>query len=121
MIYELSRWLHIISMISLLGGLLVYQLGLSTPTRIDAADIRGVTRLWNILITIGLIAGAIMYYRSSGWRMGAHFNGVIGLKFAILITVGGLLAVARRRTFADGIRWLAIVLLLIASAAAFTL
>ncbi|MCO5043996.1 MAG: hypothetical protein M9935_01765 [Kiritimatiellae bacterium] len=119
--YELLRWLHIVCMIGLLGGFLVYQLGLSYPSRIDAADLRGVTRVWNILLLGGLITGLSMYAQVKGHTLGPHFNGVIAVKFSILIAVGGLLALAKRRSRGDGLRWLSIALLLVASLAAFTL
>ncbi len=119
--YELLRWLHIVCMIGLLGGMLVYQLGLSYPSRIDAADLRGVTRVWNILLLGGLITGLSMYAQVKGHTLGPHFNGVIAVKFSILIAVGGLLALAKRRSRSDGLRWISIALLLVASLAAFTL
>jgi len=119
--YELLRWLHIVCMIGLLGGMLVYQLGLSYPSRIDAADLRGVTQVWNILLLGGLITGLSMYAQVKGHTLGPHFNGVIAVKFSILIAVGGLLALAKRRSRSDGLRWISIALLLVASLAAFTL
>lgn len=120
--FTFLRWVHIVSVIGLFGGLLVFQLGISTPTRMDAADLRGATRLWNILLAIGLVAGALMYLLSQGFSMGGHYNGIIGLKFVILLAVGGLLAAARRNPArGDGLRWWCILLLLIASLSAFTL
>ncbi|MCZ7593276.1 MAG: hypothetical protein M5U15_14575 [Kiritimatiellae bacterium] len=120
--YIILRWVHILSMIGLLGGLLVYQFGLSTPTRMDAADLRGSTRFWNILITIGLASGIWLYLRARGYEMRGHFNGIIAMKFIILIIVGGLLAAARKNPArGDVIRWWCILLLLIASFSAFTL
>lgn len=120
--YTILRWLHILCMISLLGGLLAFQFGLSTPSRMDAADLRGVTRFWNILITIGLLSGIGLYLNMRGYEMRGHFNGVIGMKFIILVIVGGLLAAARRNPAkGDAFRWWCVLLLLIASFSAFTL
>lgn len=120
--YELLRWLHVLCMVGLLGGLVVFQLGLSTSARMDAANLRGATRLWNILLGVGLLAAVLMYGMVKGHTMGGHYNGVIGLKFIVLLAVGGLLPVAKKRAGGgDGLRWLCIVLLLVASLTAFTI
>ncbi|HMP75812.1 MAG TPA: hypothetical protein PKE12_05900 [Kiritimatiellia bacterium] len=120
--YEILRWLHVICMAGLLGGLLLFQLGLSTASRMDAATLRGATRLWNILLGIGLLAAVLMYGMVKGHTLGGHYNGVIGLKFIVLFAVGGLLPVAKKRASGgDGLRWLCIVLLLVASLSAFTI
>lgn len=120
--YELLRWAHVVCMVGLLGGLLVYQLGLSTAARADAATLRSATRFWNILLGLGLLFGALMYGMAKGHTLGGHYNGVVGLKFAVLLVVGGLLPVAKRGgTRADGLRWICILLMLAASFTAFTL
>ena len=120
--YEILRWLHVVCMVGLLGGLLVYQLGLSTSSRVDASTLRSATRLFNILLGLGLLFGALMYGSIKGHTMGAHFNGVVGLKFAVLFAVGALLPIAKKRgNNGDGLRWICIVLLLVASLSAFTL
>ncbi len=120
--YELLRWAHVTCMVGLLGGLLVYQIGLSTAARADAATLRSATRLWNILLGLGLLLGALMYGKVNGHTLGGHFNGVVGFKFLVLLAVGGLLPVARRGgARADGIRRICILLLLAASFSAFTL
>lgn len=119
--YELLRWIHVLCMVGLLGGLLVFQLGLSTSACMDAASIRGATRLWNILLAIGLLSAALMYGIARGHTMGGHYNGVIGLKLIILLAVGGLISASRRSARGDGLRWLCIFLLLLASFTAFTI
>ncbi len=119
--YEILRWAHVVCMVGLLGGLLVYQFGLSTAARSDAATLRGATRLWNLLLLLGLLFGALMYGMARGHTLGGHYNGVVGLKFIILLAVGGLLPVAKRKPDAGGIRLLCILLLLVASFTGFSL
>lgn len=119
--YELLRWIHILCMIGLMGGLLVFQLGLSTSARMDAANLRGAVRLWNILLGIGLLTAALMYGMVRGHMMGGHYNGVIGLKLVILLIVGGLLPVSKRSAAGDRLRWICILLLFAASFMAFTI
>lgn len=119
--YELLRWIHILCMVGLLGGLLVFQIGLSTTARMDAANLRGAIRLWNILLGIGLLSAVLMYLKVNGHTMGGHYNGVIGLKFIILLAVGGLLPATKRSEKADGLRWSCILLLILASFTAFTI
>lgn len=119
--YDILRWIHILCMVGLFGGLLLFQLGLSTPTRMDAADLRGSTRLWNIMLGVEFIAGGLMYGIAKGHTLGGHYNGVIIVKFVILLAVGGLLAAAKRSANGDRLRWLCIGLLLLASFSAFSL
>jgi hypothetical protein len=119
--YELLRWIHILCMMGLLGGLLVFQLGLSTSARMDAANLRGAVRVWNILLGAGLLAAILMYGLARGHTLGGHYNGVIGLKLVILLAVGALLPKTQRSEKGDRMRWLCILMLLIASFAAFTI
>ena len=117
----LVTWLHLLCMIGLLGGLLLVQLGLPPAVRNDPALARRITRLLSILLGLGLLAGLIAYGLRQGHRLGGHFNGVIGLKFAILLAVGGLLPLSRKPGRGDLVRWIAIALLALASLAARTL
>jgi hypothetical protein len=108
-------------MIGLLGGLLVYQLGLSTAVRMDTASLFRTVRLWNILLSIGLLSALLMYMMARGHTLGGHYNGVIGLKLLALIAVGALLPMTRRSEKGDRLRWICILLLLLASFSAFTI
>lgn len=118
--YTIVRWLHVLSMVGLSGGVLVIQCAIPRAERRDEW-LRKAVRLWNILLLIGLLAGVLMYGLARGHTLGAHYNGVVGLKFIILLAVGALLPLSLKSAHGDRLRWLALSLILAASFAAITL
>lgn len=116
-----ATWIHVLCMVGLFGGLLVVQLALPAQVRNDADIARRITRLLSILLGIGLLAGLASYGLKQGHLMGGHFNGVIGLKFVILLMVGGLLPLTRKEGRGDRVRWILLALLAFAVLSALTL
>lgn len=116
-----ATWIHVLCMVGLFGGLLVVQLALPAQVRNDADIARRITRLLSILLGVGLLAGLAGYGLKQGHLMGGHFNGVIGLKFFILLIVGGLLPLSRKPGRGDRVRWIALALMAFAVLSALTL
>ena len=116
-----ATWIHVLCMVGLFGGLLVVQLALPAQVRNDADIARRITRLLSILLGVGLLAGLAGYGLKQGHLMGGHFNGVIGLKFFILLIVGGLLPLSRKPGRGDRARWIALALMAFAVLSALTL
>ena len=114
----LAKWMHVLSMAGVFGGLLLVQLGLPSSVRKDPVASRRMTRVLSVLLLVGLLAGAPCYGLLHGHRQGSHFNGVIGFKFAVLLLVGGLLPMSRKVGNGDAIRWISILLLATAALAA---
>lgn len=116
-----ATWIHVLCMVGLFGGLLVVQLALPAQVRNDADIARRITRLLSILLGIGLLAGLASYGLKQGHLMGGHFNSVIGLKFVILLMVGGLLPLTRKEGRGDRVRRILLALLAFAVLSALTL
>ena len=113
----LLKWIHLLSVLGTFGGLLAIRFGLPASVRNQDAVARGSARLLNILLGVGLLAGLSLYFLKHGMAMGPHYNGVIGLKFVILIAVGGLIPMSKKPGKGDAFRTIAIVLLAIAALA----
>ena len=116
-----ATWIHVLCMVGVFGGLLLVQLALPAAVRNEASTARRITRFLSILLGVGLLAGLAGYGLKQGHLMGGHFNGVIGLKFALLLVVGGLLPLSRREGRGDRVRWVALVVMAFAVWAALTL
>ena len=116
-----TTWIHVLCMVGVLGGLLLVQLALPATVRNEPATARRITRVLSILLGMGLLAGLAGYGLKHGHLMGGHFNGVIGLKFALLLVVGGLLPLSRKEGRGDTIRWIALVLMALSVLSALTL
>jgi hypothetical protein len=116
-----ATWLHVLCMVGLFGGLLIVQLALPAAVRNDSTIARRITRVLSILLGLGLLAGLAGYGLKQGHLMGGHFNGVIGLKFVILLIVGGLLPLTRKEGRGDRVRWIVLALLAFAVLSALTL
>jgi hypothetical protein len=114
----LVKWIHVLSMIGVFGGLLIIQLGLPPAVSAEAATARRMTRILSLLLGLGLLAGVAAYGLKHGHLLGPHFNGVIGFKFALLVAVGGLLPLTRKEGVGPTIRWIAIILLAMSALAA---
>ena len=115
------KWIHVVSVLGVLGGLLVVQLGLPAPVRHDPTHLRRITRVLSLLLALGLLAGVALYGMRQGHLMRAPFNAVIGFKFLVLLAVGGLLPLSRKAGWGDRLRWIAIAGLVLASLSAYTL
>ena len=113
----LLKWIHLLCVLGTFGGLLAVRFGLPSTIRNSDEVARGSARLFNILIGVGLLAGLSIYFLKQGMAMGPHYNGVIGLKFVILVAVGGLIPMSKKPGKGDASRTIAIVLLAIAALA----
>lgn len=112
---HLLLWLHIISMVSIIGVLLGTQLCVEREVRNQAEPSRKVARLANVLLAIGLVAALVYYSLSGGHAKGPHYNGVIGVKFVFLLASGAVIGISKKTDKGDTLRWVAIALLLLAS------
>ena len=108
-------WVHLLCMVGAFGALLFAQLGLPAEVRRQEAVARGLSRLVNILIGVGLLAGAGLYGLKKGHLMGDHYNGVIGMKFGLLLAIGALVGMSKKPERGDAFRKLACALLAVAA------
>jgi hypothetical protein len=115
------KWIHVLCMVGTFGGLLVMQAGLPAAVRNSDEVARGAARLFNILIGVGLLAAVAQYGMMKGHLLGAHFNGVIGMKFTILVIVGALIPMSKKPGKGDLFRTISLVLLAIAALAGSTI
>ena len=118
---DLVLWLHLLCMVGVFGGLVVLQLGTPAPWRQDAEGVRPALKWLNLRLGVGLLAGLLLYGMTQGHHRGAHFNGVIGFKFVMLLGAGALLGMSRRSAKGDALRWIAAVLLAVAALAGISL
>jgi cytochrome bd-type quinol oxidase subunit 2 len=112
---SLLLWLHIVSMVSIIGLLLGTQLCMEREFRNHAEPSRKVARLANILLGVGLLAALAYYALTDGHSKGPHYNGVIGVKFVFLLGAGAVIGISKKTDKGDGLRWVAIGLMLLAS------
>ncbi len=112
---SLVLWLHILCMISVIGTLLSTQLCTEVSYRNSSAPSRAIARLANILLGIGFLAGISYYLLIDGMTRGAHYNGVVGMKFIFLLGAGALVGISKRTDRGDTLRWTALTLLVLAS------
>lgn len=115
MIVQLLIWIHLICMVGAFGGLLLCQFALPADVRRQDAVARGASRVLNLLIGVGLLAGAAIYGLKKGQLMGPHYNAVIGVKFGLLLAVGALVGMSKKPERGDVMRNLACVLLALAA------
>jgi hypothetical protein len=119
------KWVHLLAVLGVFGGLLVYQLGLPAGVRNEPANARRAGLVLNILLLAGLLAGLFLFMQlMPGYRgtpAAGHFHGVIGFKLLVLLAVGGLLPMSRKSGRGDALRWIAIALLVLAALAAMTI
>jgi hypothetical protein len=118
---QLVLWLHLLCMVGAFGGLLALRLAVPEGVRRDPAVGRKASRLFNLLLVVGLAAGAGYYALLSGHLRGAHYNGVIGLKFVLMLAAAALLGLSARSARGDGLRTGAMLLLAAAALAGATL
>lgn len=112
---SLLLWLHIVSMVSIIGVLLGAQWCMDRETRNHADPSRKIARLANILLAVGLLAALSYYGLTDGHTKGPHYNGVIGVKFVFLLAAGAVIGISKKTDKGDGLRWTAITLMLLAS------
>lgn len=111
----LLKWLHILCMVGTIGVLLAAQVCSTPEQRNSPTASRATARLANILLGIGLLAGFAYYFLTDGMTRGAHYNGVIGMKFVFLLGAGALIGISKRTDRGDSLRWIAFGLLVSAS------
>lgn len=104
-------WLHILCMVGAFGVLLGFQMILPREMRDQAEVSRAFGKIVNWLILIGFLSGLTYYFSRDGLQLGAHYNGVIGVKFVFLLGVGALVSISKNKPSGDALRWGAIVLL----------
>ena len=121
MLLLILKWVHILCMIGAFGGLLLFQYGLPASLRASDEATRTAIRLLNILIGAGFTAGLAVYVFSRGNLLGPHYNGVIGMKFMILLVVGALVPMSRKPGKGGAFRTVALVLLAVAALAGLSL
>ncbi len=114
-VLQVMRWLHLLCMVGTFGVLFLFQFGLPPAVRRDEANGRAVARVANILIGLGFVVGLLMYGIEKGHLRGGHFNGVIAMKFLILLAVGALLAMSKKQERGDKFRSIALALLALAA------
>ena len=112
---SLILWAHILSMVSSIGVLLGIQVCTDKEFRNHADPSRRVARLANILLAIGLVAALSYYFLTGGSTKGPHYNGVIGVKFLMLLGAGAVIGISKKTDKGDLLRWIAITLMVLAS------
>lgn len=108
-------WVHVLCMVGVFGGLLVVQFGLPAAVRNLDEVAKGVAKIGNILIGVGFLAGGAIYGMIKGHTLGSHFNGIIAVKFVILLAVGALLGMSKKAGRGDLFRTISLVLLAVAA------
>lgn len=121
MLPVILTWVHVLCMIGAFGGLLLAQFGLPAAVRNSDEVTRGISKVGNILIGLGFVAGILNYGLIKGHTLGPHFNGVVAVKFVILLAVGALLGMSKKPGKGDTFRTIALVLLAIAAFAGMSL
>lgn len=112
---KLLLWVHLICMVGAFGALLFGQFGLPVDVRRQDAVAARLSRLVNILIGVGFLAGVLVYGLKKAHTFPGHYNGIIGFKFAVLLAVGALVAMSRKPERGDAFRKLACALLAVAA------
>ncbi|HMP88918.1 MAG TPA: hypothetical protein PJ991_01890 [Kiritimatiellia bacterium] len=112
---NLVLWVHIVSMVSVIGIMLFVQRCLAPEVRNNAEMSRSIARLANTLLAIGLIAGISYYVLNKGYTMGPHYNGVVGVKFVFLLGAGAVIGISKGTDRGDVFRWIAFSLMMVAS------
>ncbi len=112
---KLTIWIHILANVGAFGALLAFQTAVPRETRTLAVVSSRIARVVNLMIGIGLLAGLIHYVLKEGYTYGPHYNGVIAVKFIILLAVGALTAVSKKSPKGDTLRWVSLILLALAA------
>lgn len=112
---RLLLWVHILCMVGVMGALLSVQTCIPPELRNNASPSRCFARLANILLGVGVLAAIGYYLLVGGLAHGPHYNGVIGVKFVLMLGAAGLIGVSKRTDRGDTFRWIAFGLMLLAS------
>ena len=117
MLFAVLKLVHLLCMIGTFGGLLAIQSAVPRDVRNTPEVSGGIAKLGNILIAVGLLCGLGFYgmLHAKGIHPGAHYNGVIGLKFVILLAVGALLGMSKKPGKGDSFRTICLILLGVAA------
>lgn len=115
MIIKFLTAAHILCMIGAFGALLGCQAGLPAELRRGEALGRGISRIVNVLVGLGLLAGLALFGIKKGHLLGAHYSLVVGVKFGLLLAVGALVAMSKRPDRGDTLRNIACTLLAVAA------
>jgi len=108
-------WLHVVSMVSVIGVLLCTQLALPSEYRNSAGTSRSIARLANMLLGFGFVFGLGYYLLAKGYNSGPHYNGIVGVKFCFMLGAAALIGISKRTDNGDLLRWIAIILFILAS------
>jgi hypothetical protein len=109
------KWAHIVAMVGIVGGILVFQLALSPAARREGAVRQRASRALNALLAVGMVAGAALYVVDKGWTYDRDYNAIMIAKACLLLGVGATMGIGFRRPAADALRWGAVILLAIAA------
>ena len=113
--FLLLKWVHVVCMVGATGTLMASQWAFRWDERNSAEFCAKISRLVNILVGIGFLAGIAMYGMKHGHLLGGHYNGVIGAKFIILLAVGAFMALSKKTGTGDRWRWISLCLLVLAA------
>lgn len=119
--YVALLWVHLLCVVGTFGGLLAFQLVVPASLRREINVAGRASKVFNILLGIGLLAGILLYGMNRGHVMGPHYNGVIALKFVFLLATGALLGISKSSPRGDTLRKIAIVLMALAAFCGLTL
>ena len=117
MMIGVLTWIHILCMIGAFGGLLAFQFAVPAAVRNTPDVARKISKFGNVLIGLGFVAGMLSYGALHAHKLGGHFNGVIAVKFMLLLGVGALLGMSKKPGKGDQFRTIALILLVVASLA----
>ena len=115
LVYNTLIWVHVLSMVGTFGGLIGFQTFLPVQFRKDPNVAAKAARFFSFLIGAGLIAGVLVYGVRKGHLLGPHFNGIIAVKFVILLAVGAALGMSKHPVRGELCRKISIALLALAA------
>lgn len=126
-LFQAILWLHVLTMVSAIGALLVIQFALPGGTR-DAAPVAGrCSRLLNILVAVGLLAGLTAFamklraFKAAGTDLSSTYHALVGTKILLMLAVGACLGMGPallrkgRSGAAHTLRTVALLLLVLAA------
>ncbi|HMP72754.1 MAG TPA: hypothetical protein PKE55_05765 [Kiritimatiellia bacterium] len=108
-------WLHLLAMVGAFGAILAFQLVVPEQQRKLAEQSRRIGNVVNAMILVGFLTGIGYYLLEGGYLERAHYNGVIAVKFLLLLGVGALVGISKKREMGDSLRWGALALLALAA------
>ncbi|MDA0578089.1 MAG: hypothetical protein O3B24_08320 [Verrucomicrobia bacterium] len=100
LLQNLLIWVHVMSQIGAFGGLVIIQYGLPRDVRDTAVGARVGPQIIQWMLAIGLLAGVALVFlrfKLMGGSPGAHFLGVVGVKFLLLLVAGATIGISCRK------------------------